>query len=281
MAQLIEYWQQGFQRFHPNARFNNNMKGAASAVAGVYTGVADLALSREIWPIERLAFEQVRGHKPVVFEVATGSYDVPTKSDALGIFVAAKNSISGLTLTQLDSIFGSNHVRTWGELGLKGAWAGEPIHGYMYPLDNAGSLLFRDIVLRKTSRWNSGVTEFANVAQSGGARVDAGQLILDALARDPYGIAISNPHYAGSTVKAVALASSIKGPYIALIKENVASRAYPLTCRVYMFLDRLEPGTSEFLRYILSREGREDVVREGAYLPLPDRVALEELVTIE
>jgi phosphate transport system substrate-binding protein len=280
MVQLMENWQHGFQRFHPSVRFDNNMKGAASAIGGLYTGVADLSLSREIWPIESLAFEQVLGHKPTIFDVATGSYDVPTKSDALGVFVSAKNPISRLTMEQLDSVFGSRHVYSWGELGVEGEWSNQPIHPYVYPLDNAGALLFRSAVLRRTGRWNEDVTEFGNLEKPGGGRVDAGQRILDALASDPYGIAISNPHYAGPLVKALGLALSAAGPYVPLTRDTVASRAYPLTRGVFLFTDRLDSRISEFLRYILSREGRDDVIREGDYLPLPESVALQELTRI-
>ena len=81
--------------------------------------VADLALSREIWPVETMAFEQVLGYKPSAFEVASGSFDVPTKSDSLEIFVHRDNPISKLTLAQADAIIGSEHLPIWGELGLE------------------------------------------------------------------------------------------------------------------------------------------------------------------
>ena len=42
-------------------RFENHLYGAVSAIAGLYTGVADLAVRREIWPMESLAFQQVCG----------------------------------------------------------------------------------------------------------------------------------------------------------------------------------------------------------------------------
>jgi len=37
------------------------------------------------------------------------------------------------------------------------------------------------------------------------------------------------------------------------------------------------PAVNEFLRFVLSRQGQEAVVREGNYLPLPAEVAKEEL----
>lgn len=120
MLELIELWQKGFQRYQPRVQFENHMKGAVSAIAGLYTGVADLALSREIWPIETLAFGQVVGYKPTAVEVATGSFNVPTKSDSLEIFVHRDNPVSQLGLSQLKAIFtaeqnrGAARIRVWG-----------------------------------------------------------------------------------------------------------------------------------------------------------------------
>jgi phosphate transport system substrate-binding protein len=54
-----------------------------------------------------------------------------------------------------------------------------------------------------------------------------------------------------------------------LTRETVASRAYPLSRGVYLFMDRRDARRGEFLRYVLSREGQSGVVREGDYLPLP------------
>ena len=135
MVELVERWQRGFSRYHPEVRFENHLYGAASAMAGLYTGVADLAVSREIWPVETLAFEQVLGYEPTAIEVATGSFDVPTKSDSLDIFVHRDNPISGLTLAQLGAVFGDR--RKWGDLGLKGEWADKPVTVYGFKLDNA------------------------------------------------------------------------------------------------------------------------------------------------
>jgi phosphate transport system substrate-binding protein len=276
MEDLLKLWQAGFQHFHPGVRFENHMYGAVSAVAGLYTGVADMALSREIWPEESQAYEQVKGHAPVVFEVATGSFDVPTKSDALGVFVAARNPIEHLTLAQLAAIFTAQRIGTWGNLGLSGAWAERPIHRYAYLYDNAGLRLFRDFVNAGSPQWNWETKEFGNQSKADGARIDAGQRILDALAADENGIAISNPHYAGPAVKCLAIGREGGGQFIALTRESVANRSYPLTRGVFLFVDRVDARVAEFLRYILSREGRDDVLHEHDYLPLPGSLLLRE-----
>lgn len=288
MVDLIERWQKGFHRHHSGVQFENHMQGALSAIAGLYTGVADLALSREIWPMETMAFEQVLGYKPVAVEVATGSFDVPTKSDSLDIFVHKDNQISKLTLSQLGAIFGPEHprgtgnIRLWGDLGLKGDWADKPINCYGYQFENAGSRFFRDVVLNGSQIWNDQVKGFGNGQARDGSRVDAGWLILEALSKDRYGIAISNVHYARSEVKALSLASEDAGPFVAPTKESVLNRTYPLTRAVYLFLNRapnkpLDATLEEFLRYILSEEGQQDVIFEGAYLPLPAKIVREQL----
>jgi phosphate transport system substrate-binding protein len=287
MAELMTGWQKGFAHYHPEVKFDSHFYGAVSAIAGLYTGVADLAVSREIWPLETMAFEQVIGHKPVAVQVATGSFDVPTKSDSLEIFVHQDNPISRLTLAQLDGIFGSEHlrgsrgIRTWGDLGLSGEWAGQSIHGYGFKPDNAGALFFSDVVLRGSRAWSCHFRGFANRSAADGTRIDAGQSILEALSKDRYGIAISNLHYARPEAKALSLAVETGGPFVAPTRQNILNRAYPLTRAVYIFLNRsahppADRKLEEFLRYILSREGQRDVMAEGAYLPLPARIVREQ-----
>jgi phosphate transport system substrate-binding protein len=282
MAELATLWQRGFSRFQPGVRFENHLYGAASAIGGLYTGVADLVVSREIWPIETLAFEQVLGYKPTAVEVATGSFDVPTKSDSLDIFVQQDNPIAGLTLSQLKTVFGAaGKLPTWGDLGLTGEWADHPIQAYGYKLDNAGMLLFSDLVLDGSVHWSANLTGFGNATMAGGRRLDAGVRILEALSKDRYGMAIANVHYLRPGVKVLPIARAGSG-YVMPTRETVRSRAYPLTRQVYIFLNhnpehRMDIATQEFLRYVLSREGQQDVAEEGAYLPLPVALAWKEL----
>ncbi len=280
MGDLLQLWQKGFSKHQPGVQFENHLKGAVSAIAGIYTGVADLAISREIWPVETMAFEQVLGYKPFAVEVATGSFDVPTKSDSLEIFVHQSNPISQLTLSQLGAVFGKN-AGTWNDLGLTGDWRDKPIHAYSFKIENAAMMFFRDIVFKPGEKWNCDLHEFEN-GTADGRRVDAGHLILEALAKDPQGIAVSNAHYARSEVKALSLAASEAGPFVAPTRENVAHRTYPLARAVYIFLNRapgkpVDPKVKEFLRYILSGDGEREVISEGAYLPLPPNIVREQL----
>lgn len=290
MAELMALWERSFQRHHPGVHFDDQLKGTVSGMGGLYSGAADLSLmGREIWPAEALAYEQMTGHPATGVQVAIGSFDVPTKADALVVFVHRDNPISSMTLAQLRAAFGcgdaaAKTIQTWGELNITGTLADKPIHAYGYKLDNAAAIFFQSVVL-KDIEWRCGMKTFANQAGPDGRRIDSGQLIIDALKADPSGIAISNPHYANTGVKAVALIAAPGSSPISPTRENVASGTYPLSRAVYIFFNQ-NPGqppdarVREFLRYVLSSEGQQDVVREGAYLRLPEKVRQEELKMI-
>jgi phosphate transport system substrate-binding protein len=93
-------------------------------------------------------------------------------------------------------------------------------------------------------------------------------------------------------VKPVALAEDDSGPYVAPTRQSVANRTYPLTRTVYIYFTidtetgdlrdpPVAPKVKEFLRYVLSRQGQQDVVREGEYLPLTAEVARDQLAKLE
>ena len=108
--------------------------------------------------------------------------------------------------------------------------------------------------------------------------------MMEALSKDPLGIAYTGICYQTPQTKPLALAETEAGPYVPPTKASVASRAYPLSRLVYIYFapdqpsgepadPRVEPKVREFLCYILSRQGQQDVAREGDYLPLtPDLI---------
>ena len=105
MAPLLSLWEEDFRRFHPEITFANNLKSTVSAIAGVYTGVADVGvLGRTIWPTETMAYQTVTGLSPIGIEVATGSFDEPKATFALGVFVHRTNPLTRLTTSQLEAI---------------------------------------------------------------------------------------------------------------------------------------------------------------------------------
>lgn len=271
MGDLLALYEAGFHAVQPQVRFENDLKSTITAVAGVYTGRAEIGLlGREIWPVEEQAFASIEGHAPRVMEVATGSFDVPKATFALMVFVPRGNPLANISMEQLARVFGgeSKAIHRWGELGLKGRWAQRPIHLYGFSRDNDKAQILSKLVFGKGRTWNCGLHEFANAADG----TDAGLLIVQAVEGDPDAIGISNVHYATAGVKALEIAG------VAPIKGTVADRSYPLSRAVYMVVDReMNEATTEFLRFVLSRQGQQAVVREGNYLPLTTTIVQKEL----
>jgi len=285
--------EEGFRKYQPGIQIENRMYGTASAIGALYTGVADLTiLGEEIHAPATAAFERVMHYPPLKIEIATGSVDVRNFDYAHVFFVHKDNPLSQMTLSQLEAIFGSEHRRgprnipTWGELGLTGEWANKLITPYGWRLDDDFATYLQDALLMGSHKWNCDLREFRHINNPDGSVHDHGQQILDALAKDRYGIGVSNHRYANGNVKPLALAVKDGEPYYEATKENLIQRKYPFTRIIPAFINRapgksVDPKVKEFLRYLLSYEGQQIFLREGGYLPLSAESIREQLKKLE
>lgn len=287
---LVQQWEDGFRRHHPSIKFETTLKGTETAVAGVYGGIADLGfVGREIYASELDAFKERFGYDPLIIEISSGSYNTPHKTFSLEVFVHKSNPVTQLTVAELDAIFGcelragaKQRIHRWGDLGLTGHWADRPIHVYGYEFRTGMAEYFRRVVLKGSFLWNAELKDFDNGHAPDGQIINAGTYVLQALANDPYGIAYANVLYSNAHVKTIALAQQFGGPSIEPTKANVWRRLYPITRYTTVVANR-KPGTAvdpkikEFLRYILSKDGMEAVVRDGSYLPLTEELIEQQL----
>ncbi len=290
---LVARWEEGFRRYQPGVTIEYDMRGTSSAIPGLFTGKDNLAiLGEEVDPVAAATFEKVKHYPPTSISIMTGSLDVRNFDYAQMFFVHKGNPISRLTLAQLDAIFGSEHrrglknIRTWGDLGLTGIWAGKPIHVYGWRIDDSFGIFLEQALLGGSHHWNCDLREYSHIYRPDGTIYDHGQQILDALANDPYGIAVSNIRYAGPDVEPLALAATNAGPYYQANKETLIEQKYPLTRLIPAVVDReqgtpIDPKVKEFLRYILSRQGQEAIVEDGRYLPLNKDAAAQQLKKLE
>ena len=300
---LGERWADGFRRFHPGVQFDfSGLKSGLVATAGLVSGRADIVGNRRITFAELESFERMFNYDPLQVSMAMGSYDVPGWMTTFAVVVPKGNPLTGLTLAQLDGIFGTardggwegtswhpeagrsaaGNIRTWGQLGLTGEWADKPIHVYGLNLRYNNCDMFEHVVFHGGDKWNEGLHEYANFVKADGTLAIAAAELMKDLAKDPYGLGWSGIENVTPRTKALALAAKEGGPYVPLTIENVQNRSYPLGFEMFFYVNRppgrpLDPKVREFLRYVLSREGQDAVQKDGKYLPLTAEVVRENL----
>jgi phosphate transport system substrate-binding protein len=301
MVGMMSAWESGFMRFQPQVRFSDKLKGTETAQAALFAHIADMALmSRPILPLERHVMFRREHHLPLEIMVATGSPEASDRTFALAIMVSKDNPLRSLSLHQLDGIFGDQrtgawdeefiwhpeaargadqNLRTWGQLGLAGEWADKPIHVYGYPVTiyspTSGPMLsFRKQVMQGGDIWNPDLQEFPE-----------GKQIADALTKDRYAIGYTCLCDETDALKPLAIAPA-GGAAVPLTRATVADRSYPLTRSVYIYIDRtpgepVDPALKEFLTYVLSRQGQQDIGRSSGYLPLTPEIARQQLQKLQ
>jgi len=287
-AELLRAWAEGFHRVQPGMEVKLTLHGPESAMMGVYTGAADLALmGREMrLPAETMAFTWVWRYAPTVIEVANAGLGANRPNGPLRVWANRSNPLTGLTMAQLDAIYGAEckrggkPVKTWGDLGLNGEWAGRPVHIYGPAIDSVSGLFFRQAVLQGSYKWNPAVKELAD-----------DRAVVGAVAGDVDGIGYGAAGSGESGVTAESGVSQRVGPArrslgeggdnarhlsiagVELSEANLVNRRYPLGRVVTVVINRkpdtaIEPKTREFLRYVLSAEGQAAIASHGPCLPL-------------
>jgi len=217
-SMLEKYLEDGFHKYHPNVKFENNLGSTFIGIAGLYAKRAELApMGRRATWDELQGYQRVFNTLPVEIAMATGSYDVAGWTFALVLFVNKDNPISQLSFEQLDGIFGAErdggwngnewdptaargadrNIRTWGQLGLKGEWADKPVHVYAYNLNYHFPRDFSEKVMKGSYKWNEQMKEYSNKtrAPSGSDEgkdfatlLGAGEHMTAEVAKDRYGI---------------------------------------------------------------------------------------------
>jgi phosphate transport system substrate-binding protein len=303
------YWEASFKKYHPDVKLDFHMKTTLAAVPSLVFGVSDIGIGRKITFSEQELFERYTDRSPVEVDIATGSYDVPGWNPGYGVVVHKDNPLSQVTMEQLDGIFGSErtggwegtswrpnrargpeqNIRTWGQLGLTGEWKDKPIHVYGLTLRYHQATEISDMVLKGSDKWNENLKIYANYVSTAGKL----ERSMNAdLADDRYGIGIiaapttSLGRTSQPPVKILSLAEKDGGPYVPYTLETLHDRSYPLYDRIYAYVDRapgkpMDPKVLEFLRFVLSQEGQDAVMRDGKYMPITAEVAKAQLKRLE
>jgi phosphate transport system substrate-binding protein len=213
------------------------------------------------------AFEKKFGYKPAAIRSAV---------DALAVYVHKDNPIQCLSMQQVDAIFSKTRkggaakdARTWGDVGLTGAWATQPISLYGRNSASGTYGYFKETALFDGD-YKDSVKE-----QPGSSTVVQG------VASDKYGVGYSGVGYKTADVRSVPLSAEAGGTCYDATPENAYSGDYPISRFLYIYVNKspnqgLDPLRAEFVRYVFSKQGQEAVIKDG-YFPVTAPVAKEDL----
>jgi len=268
---LMTFWAESFNAAYPSVRVQVEGKGSSTAPPALIEATAQLGpMSRAMKADEVDAFEKKFGYPPTQIRVAV---------DALAVYVNKDNPLEKLTLPQVDAIFSKSRrcgetapLDSWGAVGVQGTLAAQPLRLYGRNSASGTYGYFKEIALCGGD-YRDTVKE-----QPGSASVVQG------VTEDKLGIGYSGLGYKTSGVKALALAKDAKMPFATTDPEAVYAGKYPLARFLYVYVNRapgkpIDPLTEQFLRFVLSRDGQEIVLKDG-YLPLKAGVVEQELAKL-
>jgi len=271
MNNLMTLWAEGFLRHYPNVKIEIEGKGSSTAPPALIAGTSQFGpMSRRMKDAEVADFEKKYGYKPTA---------LPTSIDMLAIYVNKDNPIKGLTLPQADAVFSKTRkggypedINSWGQLGLTGEWSNKPIS--LYGRNSASGTYG---YLKKNALFGGDYKD--EVKEQPGS-----SSVVQGIASDKYAIGYSGIGYKTADVRAVPLAREEGDELIEAVPEKAYTGEYPLARFLYLYVNHkpgteLDPLRREFTRYIFSRQGQRDVVKDG-YFPVPAPIAKNALKSV-
>lgn len=267
---LMTLWAEGFNKMYPNAKVEIEGKGSSTAPPALIEGTANFGpMSRPMKSSEIDDFEKKYGYKPTA---------LPTSIDMLAVYVHKDNPIAdtGLTMQQVDAIFSKSRkggypedITSWSQVGLGDGWSGQPISLYGRNSASGTYGYFKEHALFKGD-YKDSVKE-----QPGSSSVVQG------IASDKFAMGYSGIGYKTADVAAVPLAANPGEDFVAAIPENAYTGEYPLARYLYVYVNAkpgepLDPLRREFIKYIFSKQGQQDVLKDG-YFPVDATIARETL----
>jgi len=268
---LMTLWAEGFRKVYPSVNIQVEGKGSATAPPALIQGTAQLGpMSRSMKKEEEEEFEKAYGYKPARISVAL---------DCLAVYVNKDNPVKGLSLVQVDGIFsktrksGGPNITTWGAVGVKDDLAALPISLYGRNSASGTYAFFKEHALGKGD-YKDEVKE-----QPGSAAVVQG------VAKDRAAIGYSGIGYRTSEVRVLPLCKETGQALVEPTFDNALNGTYPLGRALYIYVNKkpnepLPPLVKEFIKYVLSKEGQEVVIKDG-YGPLPASAIEKQLKMVE
>ncbi len=267
MQSLARSWLERFTKFHPEVSYSKGKEGTDAAIQEISENPLVIAgASRPLTESELEGLKSANCKEPMSVIVAL---------DPLALYVHKDNPIASITPEQLESIFRapnnkSPHAATWGDLGVKGDWANEPIriHGRSEISGTTGFI----------KQWIVGGGELAKTTEVHATNV----AVTQAVAKDKFGVALSGFGDHNDQVRAVPLV--LQGIAVEATEENFLAGRYPFVRPLMLIIDRATMKTDgglreSMLRFVLSRDGQLEAIRAG-FFPLDPAFIRKQLDSI-
>ena len=258
---LMTLWSEGFRSFYPNVAVQIQGAGSGTAPPALVEGTAQFGpMSRPMRGTEIEEFEARYGYEPLPMRGAI---------DAIGVFVHRDNPVTCVSMQEIDAIFSSTRaggadapITTWGELGATGEWADRSISTYGRNSASGTYGYFREVAL-------FGGDYSPDVREQPGSST-----VIQGVASDIGGIGYSGVGYGTADVRALEIRGEDGTCYTT---EDAPEGTYPIARFLYVYMNvdpnaELEPLRAEFVRYVYSQQGQQDVVRAG-FFPVTARIA--------
>jgi phosphate transport system substrate-binding protein len=228
---------------------------------------------------ERTEFAAKNGRPPLELTIGFGAAASKGKPHAIGLYVHPENPLRRLTFAQADAAFsadrrrGHREIKTWGDLGLTGEWASQPVHVTGRRLNNTVAASLREVLLLG----GDFRPDYKEAADSVAA--------VAAVAGDRLALGFFGVGFATNEVRALAVAEKPDGPFVEPSEASVASGAYPLRRDFRLLLDwpappaTVRPAVRQLVQYFFSAEAQAILAAEGL-LPLPPAVLAAERARI-
>ncbi|MDZ4851740.1 MAG: substrate-binding domain-containing protein [Pirellulaceae bacterium] len=267
MTILGQNWSERFKLFHKDVVFTRGVDGGDAALRSlakdpnVIAGISRSLTDKEIADLKAGACKD-----PMIFIVAL---------DPMAVYVHKDNPLQSLTPEQMQKLFGAGSdgkpkVSKWGELGVQGAMAEQPIRIHHRSSISGTRNFIKTSIL--------GGLELAEPAQTHESNTN----ICTAISKDPNGIAMCGFGDGNEGVRPLAL--ELNNQRIEANESSFLAGKYPIVRPLSLILDKSllakDNGLREaIIRYILSRDGQLEAIRAGFY-PLDPNFLRQEIAQL-
>ncbi len=270
MNNLVSLWAGEFKKLYPGVKTEIDGKGSSNAVPALVAGTSTFGpMSRDAKSAEINSFQAKYGYAPTL---------LPTSIDMLAVYVHRNNPLDSLTFSQVDAIFSStrkqgakDQVKTWGQVGATGDAASQNVTCYGRNAASGTYGYFKEKVLADGD-YGVWVSE-----------LPGSSAVVQAVGENAYGIGYSGIGYSTANVKILAIDKG-DGKAVKAEAANAYDGSYPLARFLFIAVNydsrkKLDPLRAEFIRFIYSKQGQMQVVKDG-YLPVTAATAQKALKSV-